>query len=270
MEQLGADVMIGPLSGDEAVYDRELREVAPVEDVHHRHGRLAGSDPADRTRRTCSATTATAPSGTPAPADRLQEARLAQGSDHHGRLQLRLASGAGLIADFCAARRQDCEAGLPAAEHDGLRTYVAAVASPRSGRRHVLGHRWHRHRSQPEGVRAAYGKLDPKKHIGNLFFAFLGADKVVAPKVVGSYVGGFGTAPGLKSPQAKTYEKVVARWYPGLDGGNYADGFVYNYFNAAWAFVQGLTAPRARWEQRCRPRCPRRSGPAIRSPAMGS
>ena len=86
-----------------------------------------------------------------------------------------------------------------------------------------------------------YGKLDPKKHIGNLFFAFLGADKVVAPKVVGAYVGGFGTAPGLKSPQAKAYEKVVAKWYPGLDGGNYADGFVYNYFNAAWALVQGLT-----------------------------
>ena len=29
--------------------------------------------------------------------------------------------------------------------------------------------------------------------------------------------------------------------YPGLNGGNYADGFVYNYFNAAWALVQGLT-----------------------------
>ena len=60
-------------------------------------------------------------------------------------------------------------------------------------------------------------------------------------KVVGSYVGGFGTGPGLKTRQAKTYEGVVNRWYPGLNGGNYADGFVYNYFNAAWAFVQGLT-----------------------------
>ena len=38
----------------------------------------------------------------------------------------------------------------------------------------------------------AYGKLDPKQWIGNLFFGFLGADKVVAPKLVGAYVGGFG------------------------------------------------------------------------------
>ena len=48
MEQLKADVMVGPLSGDEAVYDRELREGAPDEDVHHRHRRVAGSDDADR------------------------------------------------------------------------------------------------------------------------------------------------------------------------------------------------------------------------------
>ena len=33
----------------------------------------------------------------------------------------------------------------------------------------------------------------------------------------------------------------MAKHYPGLNGGNYADGFVYNYYNAAWALVQGLT-----------------------------
>ena len=49
MEQLRADVMIGPLSGDEAVVRRAVREVASDEDVHHRHRRLAGSDAAART-----------------------------------------------------------------------------------------------------------------------------------------------------------------------------------------------------------------------------
>ena len=173
--------------------------------------------------------------------DRLQEARLAQGSDHHGRLQLRHRVRGRHDRGLLCSRRQDHEARVPAAEHDGLQLLRLAAAPPDQvdGTFWVIG---------GTGTAASltayeqlYGKLDPKKHIGNLFFAFLGADKVVAPKVVGSYVGGFGTAPGLKSPQAKTYEKVVARWYPGLDGGNYADGFVYNYFNAAWAFVQGLT-----------------------------
>ena len=62
----------------------------------------------------------------------------------------------------------------------------------------------------------AYGKLDPKKLYGNLFFAFLGADKVVAPKVVGSYVGGFGTAPGLKTKAATAYRAIMKKYYPKL------------------------------------------------------
>ena len=48
MEQLNADVMIGPLSGDEAVSVANYAKSHPDEDVHHRHGGLAGSDPADR------------------------------------------------------------------------------------------------------------------------------------------------------------------------------------------------------------------------------
>ena len=68
MEQLKADVMIGPLSGDEAVSVAQLREVAPDEDVHHRDGRARRIRRCRSRRRTCSATTATAPSGTRAPA----------------------------------------------------------------------------------------------------------------------------------------------------------------------------------------------------------
>ena len=64
----------------------------------------------------------------------------------------------------------------------------------------------------------------------------------MAPRFVGAYVGGFGTAPGLKTAQAKAYESAVAKVYPGLNGGNYADGFVYNYYNAAWALIRGLQA----------------------------
>jgi branched-chain amino acid transport system substrate-binding protein len=83
----------------------------------------------------------------------------------------------------------------------------------------------------------AFGKLDPKKLYGNLFFAFLGADKVVAPKVAGAYVGGFGTAGGLKTKAANAYRAVMKKNYPKLPAD---DGFVYNYYNAAWALVQGL------------------------------
>jgi branched-chain amino acid transport system substrate-binding protein len=83
----------------------------------------------------------------------------------------------------------------------------------------------------------AHGRLDPKKHAGNLFFAFLGNFEAVAPRLIGAYVGGFGTGPGLQTQQAKAYETVMKRWHPKLPA---ADGFVYNYYNAAWAMVQGL------------------------------
>ena len=54
-----------------------------------------------------------------------------------------------------------------------------------------------------------YGPVDPKKMIGNLFFAFLGADKELGPQLVGAYMGGFGTGPGLQTKAAKAYRKLA-------------------------------------------------------------
>ena len=50
-----------------------------------------------------------------------------------------------------------------------------------------------------------------------------------------------GSAPvrGLKTKQALAYEAVMKKWYPKLPA---ADGFVYNYYNAAWALVRALKA----------------------------
>jgi hypothetical protein len=83
----------------------------------------------------------------------------------------------------------------------------------------------------------AYGKLDPKQWIGNLFFGFLGADKVVAPKLVGSYVGGFGNMPGVHNAKVDAYRAYMKKLYPKLPAD---DGFVYNYYMAGKALVQGL------------------------------
>ena len=49
----------------------------------------------------------------------------------------------------------------------------------------------------------AYGPVNAKQHSGNLFLYFLGADTTVAPRLVGAYMGGFGTFRGrLKTKQA--------------------------------------------------------------------
>jgi branched-chain amino acid transport system substrate-binding protein len=85
----------------------------------------------------------------------------------------------------------------------------------------------------------AYGPVNAKQHSGNLFLYFLGANTTVAPRLVGAYFGGFGTfqTGGLKTKQAATYVKNSSKWFVGQ---NVNDGFFYNYWNAAWAVVQGL------------------------------
>jgi branched-chain amino acid transport system substrate-binding protein len=241
MEQLKADVMVGPLSGDEAVYVANYAKTHPSKTFII--GTAGSQDP----------TLQIAPKNVFRYHGDGAQWNAGTGEIAYKKLGWRKAaiimddysfgwtSAAGLIADFCAVGGQITKRVYPPLNTTDYSSYVQQLPSPDTidGTIWVVGGTGTA--ASLTAYEQAYGKLDPKKHIGNLFFAFLGADKVVGPKVVGSYVGGFGTGPGLKTAQAKTYEKVVARWYPGLNGGNYADGFVYNYFNAAWALVQGLT-----------------------------
>ena len=77
MEQLNADVMVGPLSGDEAVSVANYAKTHPDEDVHHRDGGLAGSDAADRTEERVPLPRRRGPVERRHRRDPLQEARLA-------------------------------------------------------------------------------------------------------------------------------------------------------------------------------------------------
>ncbi|HEU4971908.1 MAG TPA: ABC transporter substrate-binding protein [Gaiellaceae bacterium] len=241
MEQLRADVMIGPLSGDEAVYVARYAKSHPTKTFII--GTAGSQDPTLQLAQ---------PNVFRYHGDGAQW-NAGTGEIAYKRLGWRNAaiimddysfgwtSAAGLIADFCAIGGKITKRVYPPLNTTDYSSYVQQLPSPDS----VDGYFWvvggTGTAASLKAFEQSYGALKPSQHIGNLFFAFLGADKVVAPKVVGSYVGGFGTGPGLKTRQAKAYEAVVAKHYPGLNGGNYADGFVYNYYNAAWALVQGLT-----------------------------
>jgi len=241
MEQLGADVMIGPLSGGEAVYVANYAKAHPTKTFII--GTAGSQDP----------TLQIAPKNMFRYHGDGAQWNAGIGEIAYKKLGWRKAaiimddypfgwtSSAGIIADFCAIGGQITKRVYPPLGATDYSSYVQQLPPPNTidGTFWVVGGTGTS--AALTAYEQAYGPLDPKKNIGNLFFAFLGADKVVGPKVVGSYVGGFGTGPGLKSAQAKNYEGIVARWYPGLNAGNYADGFVYNYFNAAWALVIGLT-----------------------------
>jgi branched-chain amino acid transport system substrate-binding protein len=237
MEQLNADVMIGPLSGDEAV------SIANYAKSHPRKtfiiGTAGSQDP----------TMQIAPKNMFRYHGDGAQWNAGAGEIAYKKLGWRKAaiieddysfgwtSAAGFIADFCAVGGQIVKRVFaplnttdyapfvrqlpPPSQIDGLFSTIGGTGTAAS----------------LKAYEQAFGKVDPKKYLGNLFSSFLGADKVVAPKVVGSYVGGFGTAAGLKTPRADAYRAKVLAVYPKLPTD---DGFVYNYYNAAWALVQGL------------------------------
>jgi branched-chain amino acid transport system substrate-binding protein len=237
MEKLNADVMVGPLSGDEAVYVANYAKAHPTKTFIV--GTAGSQDP----------TLQIAPKNMFRYHGDGAMWNAGAGEIAYKRLGWRNAaiiiddysfgwtSGAGFIADFCAVGGKITKRVFPPLNTTDYAPFVRQLPAPSS----VDGYFWVVGGSGTapslKAFEQAYGKLDPKKFYGNLFFAFLGADKVVAPKVVGAYVGGFGTAAGLKTKQADAYRAILNKAYPKLPAD---DGFVYNYYNAAWALVQAL------------------------------
>jgi branched-chain amino acid transport system substrate-binding protein len=239
MEQLKADVMVGPLSGDEAVTVAQYAKTHPTKTFVI--GTAGSQDPtlqiAPRNMFRYHGDGAQWNAG-------LGEILYKRNGWRNAAIimddySFGWTSAAGLIADFCAIGGKITKRVFPPLNTTDYAPFVRQLPRPDD----VDGYIWvvggTGTAASLKAFEQAYGAIDPDQHAGNLFFAFLGADKVVAPKVVGSYVGGFGTGPGLKTKQAKAYEAIMKKHYPELPA---ADGFVYNYYNAAWALVRGLQA----------------------------
>ncbi len=237
MEQLKADVMVGPLSGDEAVYVANYAKAHPTKTFII--GTAGSQDP----------TLQIAPKNVFRYHGDGAMWNAGAGEIAYKKLGWRKAaiimddysfgwtSAAGFIADFCAIGGQITKRVFPPLNTTDYAPFARQLPPPSQ----VDGYFWvvggSGTSSSLKAYEQAYGKLDPKKVIGNLFFAFLGADKVVAPKVAGAYVGGFGTGAGMKTKAANAYRAIMKKYYPKQPAD---DGFVYNYYNAAWALVQGL------------------------------
>jgi branched-chain amino acid transport system substrate-binding protein len=239
MEQLDADIMLGPLSGDEAVAIANYATDNP--DKLFIIGTAGSQDP----------TLQIAPENVFRYHGDGAQWNAGLGEIVVKKLGWQTAaiimddysfgwtSGAGIIADFCGAGGQITKRVFPPLNTTDYASYVQQLPPPDE----VDGYFWvvggTGTGASLQAFEQTYGRLDPTQHAGNLFFAFLGNFEAVAPRLVGAYVGGFGTGPGLQTEQAKAYEAIMAKWHPDLPA---ADGFVYNYYNAAWAMIQGLEA----------------------------
>ena len=237
MEQLRADVMIGPLSGDEAVSIANYAKSHPTKTFII--GTAGSQDP----------TMQIAPKNMFRYHGDGAQWNAGIGELAYKKLGWRKAaiimddysfgwtSAAGMIADFCAVGGDITKRVFPPLNTTDYSSWVRQLPPPNQVDGYFSAVGGTGTSAMLKAFEQAYGKLDPKQWIGNLFFGFLGADKVVAPKLVGSYVGGFGNMPGVHNPKVDAYRAYMKKMYPKLPAD---DGFVYNYYMAAKALVQGL------------------------------
>ena len=239
MTQLGADVMIGPLSGDEAVSIANWAKQNPKKTVII--GTAGSQDP----------TMQIAPKNLFRYHGDGAQWNAGLGEIVYKKLGWRTAaligddysfpwtSAAGIVADFCGIGGKITKRVWTPPAGGDYAPFIRQLPAPDK----VDGYFWLVGGANTSAAltafEQAYGPVNPKQHSGNLFLYFLGANSTVAPRLVGAYMGGFGTfqTGGLKNKQAVTYVKNASKWFTGQ---NVNDGFFYNYWNAAWALVQGL------------------------------
>ena len=249
MEQLHADVMIGPLSGDEAVAVSHYANAHPSKTFIN--GTAGSQDPTLQIHP---------PNFFRFNGDGAQW-NAGIGDIAYHKLGWRKAaiimddysfgwtSAAGMIADFCAVGGQIVKRVFPPLNTTDYSSYVRQLPPPNQ----VDGYFWVVGGSGTvpslKAFQQAYGPLNAKKVIGNLFFSVTGNFEQVAPQVSGAYTGGFGT-PGTdyKGPAALKYvsdQQKIWKQIPPLGPMNTANafnGFYFNYYKAAWALVKGLSA----------------------------
>jgi branched-chain amino acid transport system substrate-binding protein len=244
MDQLGADVMLGPLSGDEAVAIANWAKTHPTKTVVI--GTAASQDP----------TMQIAPKNVFRYYGDGAQWNAGLGEIVYKKLHWRKAaiimddysfawtSAAGIIADFCAIGGQITKRVFPPLNTTDYSSYVRQLPPPDQ----VDGYFWVVGGTGTDpslkAFEQAFGQVSPTKFSGNLFFWFL-TGVAVAPRLVGAYVGGFGIGPGLKTKGAQEYRNVMHKWYPTLEANIHAeDSFILNYYRGARALVVGLNGSR--------------------------
>src|SRR5581483_9248185 len=249
VEQLGADILIGPLSGDEAIAVANYAKSHPTKTFIN--GTAASQDP----------TLQIAPKNFFRYNGDGAQWNAGAGDLAYKKLGWRKAaiimddysfawtSGAGLIADFCAVGGQITKRVFPPLNTTDYSSYVRQLPAPDK----VDGYFWVVGGTGTvpslKAFEQAYGPLSAKNVMGNLFFEVTGNFEQIAPHVSGAYVGGFGT-PGTDyhSAAATAYFKNVAKYIKSIPPFGKTSipevygGFFYNYYKAAWALSLALKA----------------------------
>jgi len=162
-------------------------------------------------------------------------------------------SAAGFVADFCAAGGEVVTQVFPPLGTTDYSSFVQQLPDPDE----VDGYFWvvggTGTNASLEAFVNAKGDLTGDQHAGNLFFSPALA-QALGPDIAGAYVGGFASLPGdISTPEIEAYfASADATWdslAAGAAGGEVGPasvatgfGFGYGYYAAGTALVQALEA----------------------------
>src|SRR4029077_16596510 len=234
MEQLDADVMIGPLSGEESI------AVANYAKQHPDKTFVDGSSGAQDTTLKVRARNFFRFHGDGA----MWNAGL--GDLAYNKLGWKTAavvaddysfawtSAAGFIAEFCAVGGNVTKRVFPPLNTTDYSSYAQQMPTNVDGTFVAVGGAG----LIPflKAYEQAHGPIDGKKFIGNLFWGTPGQFEQLSTRVTGAYVGAGGTAGGLPPPAAQHYPNgIIGKWFKtspsfGAAAPQASSTFTFGYF----------------------------------------
>jgi branched-chain amino acid transport system substrate-binding protein len=158
-------------------------------------------------------------------------------------------SAAGFIAEFCALGGEVVKRVKPPLNTTDYSTYVSELDPPTA----VDGYFWvvggTGTLTALKAFEQKYGQIDGKKHMGNLFFGTPGTFTELGLRLAGSYVGGGGTAADVPSATLTKFSALTGKTWnqlPPLKGKATVTGvgnlFFVNYYVNATGLIKGLKA----------------------------
>ena len=245
MEQLGADIMIGPLSGDESI------AVANYAKQHPTKTFVDGAAGAQDTTLKVRAPNFFRFNGDGA----MWNAGLGDLAYH--KLGWKTAavvsddysfgwtSTAGFVAEFCAVGGKVTKRVFPPLNTTDYSSYAQQLPTNVDGTFVAVGGAG----LIPflKAYEQAHGPIDGKKFIGNLFWGTPGEFQQLGTRVSGAYVGGAGTAGDLATAAAKAYNAEVGKVFKtippfGAAAPQASSTFTYGYYVNTWGLLAGLKA----------------------------
>ena len=245
MEQLGADILIGPLSGDESI------AVANYAKQHPKKTFVDGSAGAQDTTLKVRTKNFYRFNGDGAQwnaglgdlaYNKLGWRKVAVVSDDYS---FAWTSTAGFIAEFCAVGGQITKRVFPPLNTTDYSSYAQQMPTNVDGTFVAVGGAG----LIPflKAYESAHGPIKGSKFIGNLFWGTPGQYEQLGTRVNGAYFGGAGTAGDLATPAAKAFGARVGRTFKqippnGAAAPQASSVFLYSYYANTWGLIKGLQA----------------------------